>query len=159
MIPQTVSVNPTTSSLNWVYAYNDVHFGQSVTVRSPVYANRDLWRREHGDDRRDDPAERRHRRRAEQGRGRTRPLADQPAEQDRARLREREPREPSRRDLRPEQVLEQEPDRPALPLLLGSGRRRLGRHHRNDHPTRVHHRAEADLLRAVRRLDRPRRSR
>ena len=43
VIPPTVSVNPTTSSLNWVYAYNDVHFGQSVTVRSPVYANRDLW--------------------------------------------------------------------------------------------------------------------
>ena len=38
-----MSVNPATSSLNWVYADKDVHFLQSVTVRSPVYANRDLW--------------------------------------------------------------------------------------------------------------------
>jgi hypothetical protein len=43
VVPPTVSVNPSTSSLNWVYAYNDVRFGQSVVVRSPVYANRDLW--------------------------------------------------------------------------------------------------------------------
>ena len=42
VIPETVAVNPSTSSLNWVYAYNDVEFGQSVTVRSPVYANRNL---------------------------------------------------------------------------------------------------------------------
>ena len=26
-----------------MYAFNDIHFDQSVTVRSPVYANRDLW--------------------------------------------------------------------------------------------------------------------
>jgi hypothetical protein len=43
VIPETVSVDPGTSSLNWIYSFNDVHFGQSVTVRSPVYANRDLW--------------------------------------------------------------------------------------------------------------------
>jgi hypothetical protein len=43
VIPETVSVESSTSSLNWVYAFNDVHFDQSVTVRSPVYANGDLW--------------------------------------------------------------------------------------------------------------------
>ncbi len=43
VVPETVAVNPSTSSLNWVYAFNDIHFDQSVTVRSPVYANRDLW--------------------------------------------------------------------------------------------------------------------
>ena len=42
VIPETVSVNPATSSLNWVYAYNDIKFDQSVTVRSPVYAKHDL---------------------------------------------------------------------------------------------------------------------
>ncbi len=42
VIPLTVSIDPSTSSLNWVYAFNDVRFGQSVTVRSPVFANRDL---------------------------------------------------------------------------------------------------------------------
>ena len=40
VIPETVAVNPSTSSLNWVYAFNDIDFNQSVTVRSPVYANR-----------------------------------------------------------------------------------------------------------------------
>jgi hypothetical protein len=43
VIPETVSINPSSSSLNWVYAFNDIHFDQSVIVRSPVYANRDLW--------------------------------------------------------------------------------------------------------------------
>ena len=43
VIPETVSINPSSSSLNWVYAFNDIHFDQSVTVRSPVYANGDLW--------------------------------------------------------------------------------------------------------------------
>ena len=43
VVPETVAVNPSTSSLNWVYAFNDIHFNQSVTVRSPVYANSDLW--------------------------------------------------------------------------------------------------------------------
>jgi hypothetical protein len=43
VIPETVSVNPSSSSLNWVYAWRDIHFDQSVTVRSPVYANGDLW--------------------------------------------------------------------------------------------------------------------
>ena len=42
VIPETISIDPATSSLNWVYAFNDVRFEQSVTVRSPVYANRDL---------------------------------------------------------------------------------------------------------------------
>jgi hypothetical protein len=42
VVPETVAVNPSTSSLNWIYANNDVRFEQSVTVRSPVYANRDL---------------------------------------------------------------------------------------------------------------------
>ena len=42
VIPPTISVNPTTSSLNWIYADSDVTFSQSVTVRAPVYANRDL---------------------------------------------------------------------------------------------------------------------
>jgi Tfp pilus assembly protein PilX len=42
VIPETVSIDPSTSSLNWIYAFNDVRFEQTVTVRSPVYSNRDL---------------------------------------------------------------------------------------------------------------------
>jgi len=42
IIPDSVSADPSTSSLNWVYAFNDVEFGQSVQVASPVYAGRDL---------------------------------------------------------------------------------------------------------------------
>ena len=43
VIPETVAVDPGSSSLNWIYSFNDVHFAQSVTVRSPVYAKRDLY--------------------------------------------------------------------------------------------------------------------
>jgi len=43
VIPEFVEVDPASSSLNWVYAFNDVSFGQQVKVRSPVFANRDLF--------------------------------------------------------------------------------------------------------------------
>jgi Tfp pilus assembly protein PilX len=42
VIPDTTSIPPGQSSLNWVYGFNDVTFSQSVTVASPVYAGRDL---------------------------------------------------------------------------------------------------------------------
>ena len=42
VIPEAVEVDTSTSSLNWVYAFNDVTFGQSVKVKSPVYSGRDL---------------------------------------------------------------------------------------------------------------------
>jgi Tfp pilus assembly protein PilX len=42
VIPESTSVDPITSSLNWVYASNNLTFGQSVTVASPVYAGNDL---------------------------------------------------------------------------------------------------------------------
>jgi hypothetical protein len=42
VIPESVSADTSTSSLNWVYAFHDVTFGQSVKVKSPVYSGRDL---------------------------------------------------------------------------------------------------------------------
>jgi hypothetical protein len=40
--PDTTSVNPNKSSIDWVYGNVDVTFDQSVTVASPVFAGRDL---------------------------------------------------------------------------------------------------------------------
>lgn len=42
VIPESVSADTGSSSLNWVYAFNDVTFSQSVKVKSPVYSGRDL---------------------------------------------------------------------------------------------------------------------
>jgi hypothetical protein len=41
-IPLTSSLDPSTSSLDWVYADHDITFGQSVKVESPVFAGHDL---------------------------------------------------------------------------------------------------------------------
>jgi Tfp pilus assembly protein PilX len=41
-IPDSTSVNPALTSIDWVYASTDVSFGQSMNVASPVYAVRDL---------------------------------------------------------------------------------------------------------------------
>ena len=92
VIPETVSVNPTTSSLNWVYAYNDVEFGQSVTVRSPVYANRDLRLEQHVEDRGDDSGQRFGASAPEQGGGRPKSVPGEPAEHRSATLRPRSER-------------------------------------------------------------------
>jgi len=42
VIPDSVSVDPGLTSVDWVYASNDVSFGQQMTVASPVYAGRDI---------------------------------------------------------------------------------------------------------------------
>ena len=42
VLPEVIEVDPGSSSLNWVYANQDIRFAQSVIVRSPVYAKRDL---------------------------------------------------------------------------------------------------------------------
>ena len=42
VIPESVTADTGTSSLNWVYAFNDVTFSQAVKVKSPVYSGRDL---------------------------------------------------------------------------------------------------------------------
>jgi Tfp pilus assembly protein PilX len=42
VIPNSTSVAPSSSALDWVYAKNDITFGQSVKVASPVYAGGNL---------------------------------------------------------------------------------------------------------------------
>jgi Tfp pilus assembly protein PilX len=42
VIPDSTSVDPNTSALDWVYGLHDVTFGQSVNVASPVYAGHDI---------------------------------------------------------------------------------------------------------------------
>jgi hypothetical protein len=42
VIPESTSVPPGTTATDWIYALNDVTFGQSVNVAAPVYAGRDL---------------------------------------------------------------------------------------------------------------------
>jgi hypothetical protein len=42
VIPTISSIDPTSSSLDWVYAHHDVTFGQSLTVKSPVFAGNNL---------------------------------------------------------------------------------------------------------------------
>src|SRR5207302_1019605 len=42
VVPETASVDPNKSSIDWVYGYNDVTFSQSVTVASPVFAGHNL---------------------------------------------------------------------------------------------------------------------
>jgi Tfp pilus assembly protein PilX len=42
VIPDSTSVNPATTAIDWVYGLQDVNFSQSVIVASPVYAVRDL---------------------------------------------------------------------------------------------------------------------
>jgi hypothetical protein len=42
VIPDSTSVTPGTTATDWVYGLNDVTFGQSMVVASPVYAGHDL---------------------------------------------------------------------------------------------------------------------
>src|SRR5580765_1165720 len=42
VIPESTSVPPGTTATDWIYALNDVTFGQSVNVAAPVYAGHDL---------------------------------------------------------------------------------------------------------------------
>jgi Tfp pilus assembly protein PilX len=42
IIPDSASVDPGTSAVDWIYALNDITFGQSVIVAAPVYTGHDL---------------------------------------------------------------------------------------------------------------------
>ena len=42
VIPESTSVAPGTTATDWIYALNDITFGQSVNVAAPVYAGHDL---------------------------------------------------------------------------------------------------------------------
>jgi Tfp pilus assembly protein PilX len=42
IIPDSASVDPGTSAVDWIYALHDVTFGQSVVVAAPVYTGNDL---------------------------------------------------------------------------------------------------------------------
>ena len=42
VIPDSASVDPGTSAVDWIYALNDITFGQSVVVAAPVYTGHDL---------------------------------------------------------------------------------------------------------------------
>jgi Tfp pilus assembly protein PilX len=42
VIPDSTSVDPGTTAVDWIYALHDVTFGQSVTVAAPVYTGNDL---------------------------------------------------------------------------------------------------------------------
>ena len=42
VIPDSTSVPPGTTAIDWIYGLNDVTFGQSVNVAAPVYAGHDL---------------------------------------------------------------------------------------------------------------------
>jgi len=42
IIPDSASVNPGTSAVDFIYALNDITFGQSVNVAAPVYTGHDL---------------------------------------------------------------------------------------------------------------------
>ncbi len=42
IIPDSASVDPGTSAVDWIYALNDITFGQSVVVAAPVYTGHDL---------------------------------------------------------------------------------------------------------------------
>jgi Tfp pilus assembly protein PilX len=41
-IPTSTSINPNNSAIDFVYAKQDINFGQSMNVRSPIYAGRNL---------------------------------------------------------------------------------------------------------------------
>jgi hypothetical protein len=42
VIPDSTSVNPGTTAIDWIYASHDITFGQSVNVAAPVYTGHDL---------------------------------------------------------------------------------------------------------------------
>jgi hypothetical protein len=42
VIPDSASVDPGTSAVDWIYALHDITFGQSVVVAAPVYTGHDL---------------------------------------------------------------------------------------------------------------------
>ena len=42
IIPDSASVDPGTSAVDWIYALNDITFSQSVIVAAPVYTGHDL---------------------------------------------------------------------------------------------------------------------
>src|SRR5262245_8823075 len=42
IIPDSASVDPGTSAVDWIYALHDITFGQSVNVAAPVYTGNDL---------------------------------------------------------------------------------------------------------------------
>lgn len=42
VLPDSSSVDPSTAAIDFVYAQNDITFGQSMIVQSPIYAGRDL---------------------------------------------------------------------------------------------------------------------
>jgi hypothetical protein len=42
VIPESASVDPGTTAVDWIYALHDITFGQSVNVAAPVYAGNNL---------------------------------------------------------------------------------------------------------------------
>ncbi len=119
---------PGTSSLNWIYAFNDVTFEQSVTVALAGVREPGSPPRAHGDDRRDDPASARQPVAPEQGRRRARPLRSTTRRTQIGHVLETATRRTARR-ASTSRATARARTRPRqhLPCAWGSGRRRLRR--------------------------------